>query len=123
MAVVYGYHRTQFLGDRESHQEMRDRQQLLRLLGQPLSRLVGTTIGTVTVPARTSDPVLVVTRLALIEDASQLSGAAAGDQVEHLAVSEQNPLAELGIVSRNVLPQRVSNGGHRLAEVRRYLFR
>jgi hypothetical protein len=58
-----------------------------------------------------------------MEDTSQFSDAATGDLVEHLAMSERDPLAELGIVGRNMPPQRVRDGGHRREEPGRYFFR
>lgn len=69
------------------------------------------------VAAGTSDPVTGQTRLALINQASQLPGPATHDRHQHLAVYQRDSLAVLVQIGRGMLPKCIGNAGHLLLSV------
>ncbi len=67
------------------------------------------------IAARASDPVVIGTRLAMIDQASQLPRAAPRDRHQHFAVHQRDAVTVLVELRRGVLPKCIGYGRHLLA--------
>lgn len=90
------------------------RQKSLRLTREPLLRLLVLTGRTVTVAARTPDPVAMATAGALEERVAEFARATTDECAQHLTLSPRDAITPRLEILWRVLAQSVRDGWHRL---------
>jgi hypothetical protein len=89
-----------------------DRLQSLRLFAKPRLSLLMLACRTVTITARSTDPVIAIAVLAVIDHVAQFSGAAACNDAEYFSDVQRSGLLSGLEKRRRVLPDALGNSGH-----------
>ncbi len=90
-------------------------QQLSHPLGQPKPDFVVLAVGTMSVAAASTDPMLVWAGFALVLQMSQLARSTTGNQSQHAFVLMWHSMTELGQISVRMLPQSFCDRWHQLS--------
>jgi hypothetical protein len=105
-------HVPHFLWHRTGDKKMMNGQQTFGLFLQPLLSLFVLTIRTVPIAARSSDPVLATTIVALIHDRSQFARATARENTQHSSHLNGRGISIVLKKRGNMLPKTFGNRGH-----------